>query len=35
MNEFLLDIIDRLSPQKKQSRQAAVAFVADIKLSEQ
>ncbi|WP_237914209.1 hypothetical protein [Acetobacter senegalensis] len=28
MNEFLLDIIDRLSPQKKQSRQAAVAYIS-------
>ncbi|KXV02627.1 hypothetical protein AD928_00730, partial [Acetobacter cerevisiae] len=32
MNEFLLDIIDRLSPQKKQSRQAAVALKVDIKV---
>lgn len=28
MNGFLLDIIDRLSTQKKQSRQAAVASLA-------
>jgi hypothetical protein len=32
MNGFLLDIIDRLSTQKKQSRQAAVAYKADIEL---
>lgn len=29
MNGFLLDIIDRLSTQKKQSRQAAVAYMSD------
>ena len=30
MNGFLLDIIDRLSTQKKQSRQAAVAYIMEI-----
>ncbi|GAN62671.1 hypothetical protein AIN02nite_26240 [Acetobacter indonesiensis] len=34
MNEFLLDIIDRLSPQKKQSRQAAVAYMSVIRAVE-
>ena len=32
MNGFLLDIIDRLSTQKKQSRQAAVTYRVDIKV---